>query len=208
MDVQEEGTVLSTHDHTTKGDNHENHEDVNLRKTQWSNKFQGILALLGFSVGLGNLWRFPYLCQRNGGGAFLIPYVISTAVVAVPLFILEVALGQFSAQGPIKVWAICPLMKGVGFCILFVTCIVVPYYSMVFAWALYYLYSSFSTVLPWTTCDNSWNTLQCTNVGAKTTYTDTNNTEYTSEDIRRGNSSSKQESPRTFGHTSTEEFWQ
>lgn len=37
-------------------------------KPQWSNKFQCIIALLGFSVGLGNLWRFPYVCQRNGGG--------------------------------------------------------------------------------------------------------------------------------------------
>ncbi|XP_071088598.1 sodium- and chloride-dependent GABA transporter 1-like [Haliotis cracherodii] len=191
---------------------------VNVRKPQWSNKFQGIIAVLGFSVGLGNLWRFPYVCQKNGGGAFLIPYFISTTVLAIPLFILEVALGQFSAKGPIKVWAMCPILKGVGFCILSISCIIVPYYSMVFAWALYYLYSSFSTVLPWTTCDNSWNTPPCIAVGEKRINTSilTNTTpieainisHYPNENTGYEHINRTQETTNILGHTSTEEFWQ
>ncbi|XP_046564505.1 sodium- and chloride-dependent betaine transporter-like [Haliotis rubra] len=193
------------------------HEEANVRKPQWSNKFQGIIAVLGFSVGLGNLWRFPYVCQKNGGGAFLIPYFISTTVLAIPLFILEVALGQFSGKGPIKVWAICPLMKGVGFCILCISCIIVPYYSMVFAWALYYIYSSFSAVLPWTTCGNSWNTPRCIAVGdarpnssvsTNTTIQDMNSTLYPNENIGYVHINRTKAITNSFGQTSTEEFWQ
>ncbi|XP_071091398.1 sodium- and chloride-dependent glycine transporter 2-like [Haliotis cracherodii] len=195
-----------------------NQENVDLRKPQWSNKFQGIIAVLGYSVGLGNLWRFPYICQKNGGGAFLIPYVISTAVLAIPLFILEVSLGQFSAKGPIKIWAICPLMTGLGFCILAVSCIIVPYYSMMFAWALYYIYSSFSAVLPWTTCGNPWNTPLCVVVGdngvnssiyIKTTQENVT-APYTTESTGHAkfNKTQKASESNVFGHTSTEEFWQ
>ncbi|XP_071082121.1 sodium- and chloride-dependent glycine transporter 1-like [Haliotis cracherodii] len=136
-----------------------------MTKAQWSNKFQSTIALLGYSVGLPNLWRFPYVCQRNGGGAFLIPHMFFTIIVAIPLFFLESYLGQFSRQGPIGVWAMCPLMKGIGICIMTLSCNCIPYLSMLLAWALYYFYSSFSTVLPWTTCGNSWNTPQCVAVG-------------------------------------------
>ncbi|XP_071086555.1 sodium- and chloride-dependent glycine transporter 1-like [Haliotis cracherodii] len=186
-------------------------------KPQWSNKFQCIIALLGFSVGLGNLWRFPYVCQRNGGGAFLIPHIIFTITVAVPLFFLEVALGQFSRKGPIGVWAMCPLMKGIGFSIMTLSCLIVPYYSMVFAWALYYIYSSFATVLPWTTCGNAWNTRQCVAVGAlrggvnRSTGIDgsiSNLTEYLAVKEVSGEANNSSGATKAFGHTATEEFWQ
>ncbi|XP_048241634.1 sodium-dependent noradrenaline transporter-like [Haliotis rufescens] len=68
-----------------------------------------------------------------------------------PLFFLDNALGQFSAQGPIKVWSMCPVMT----VILTLDCLIVPYFSMVFAWALYYVYCSYTPVLPWTTCGGS-----------------------------------------------------
>ncbi|XP_048259949.1 sodium- and chloride-dependent creatine transporter 1-like [Haliotis rufescens] len=143
----------------------EQYKGETMAKAQWSNKFQSTIALLGYSVGLPNLWRFPYVCQRNGGGAFLIPHMFFTIIVAIPLFFLEASLGQFSRQGPIGVWAMCPLMKGIGICIMTLSCNCIPYLSMLLAWALYYFYSSFSTVLPWTTCGNSWNTPQCVAVG-------------------------------------------
>ncbi|XP_046585407.1 sodium- and chloride-dependent glycine transporter 2-like [Haliotis rubra] len=191
-----------------------NQENVEQRKPQWSNKFQGIIAVLGYSVGLGNLLRFPYVCQKNRGGAFLIPYVISTAVLAIPLFILEVALGQFSAKGPIKIWSICPLMKGLGFCILTVSCIIVLYNSVVFSWGVYYIYSSFSNVLPWTTCGNPWNTPQCVVVGDtgvnSSVYmkpTNANDTTITAS-IGYATFNRSAQTSSVFGHTSTEEFWQ
>ncbi|XP_046546541.1 sodium- and chloride-dependent glycine transporter 2-like [Haliotis rubra] len=186
-----------------------------VEKAQWSNKFQSVIALLGFSVGLGNLWRFPYMCQRNGGGAFLIPHMIFTVIVAIPLFFLEAALGQFSRKGPIGVWALCPLMKGIGFGILIISIIIVPYYSVMFAWALYYIYSSFSTVLPWTTCGNSWNTPQCVAVGDSTRIPNNstdesrfNMTTYSYPMNASSETSMVTKVSNVFGHTATEEFWQ
>jgi solute carrier family 6 amino acid transporter-like protein 5/7/9/14 len=64
------------------------------------------------SVGLGNIWRFPYTAFRNGGGAFLIPYIVVLFLIGKPLYYIEMALGQFVAGGPIKVWALSPALKG------------------------------------------------------------------------------------------------
>ncbi len=78
----------------------------------WGYKIEFILACVGFAVGLGNVWRFPYLCFKNGGGAFLVPYVIMLAFVGLPIFFLEFAFGQFASLGPISIWTISPLFKG------------------------------------------------------------------------------------------------
>ena len=64
------------------------------------------------SVGLGNVWRFPSTAFKNGGGAFLIPYVIVLLFIGKPLYFLEMILGQFSSRGSVKVWAVTPIVKG------------------------------------------------------------------------------------------------
>ncbi|GCC19407.1 hypothetical protein chiPu_0018362 [Chiloscyllium punctatum] len=82
----------------------------------WNNKLQYILAQIGYSVGLGNVWRFPYLCQKNGGGAYLVPYFILLLIIGIPLFFLELAVGQRIRRGSIGVWNyICPRLGGIGF---------------------------------------------------------------------------------------------
>ncbi|XP_046544145.1 sodium- and chloride-dependent creatine transporter 1-like [Haliotis rubra] len=81
----------------------------------WTNKREYILSQIGFAVGLGTFWRFPYLCNRNGGGAFLIPYFCGIFLCAVPLFFLEVSIGQFSSRSAAHVWDMCPLFKGQDF---------------------------------------------------------------------------------------------
>jgi NSS family neurotransmitter:Na+ symporter len=63
-------------------------------RPQWKSRAGFILAALGSAVGLGNIWRFSYLCYANGGGAFLIPYVIALILVGIPLLILELGLGH------------------------------------------------------------------------------------------------------------------
>uniref|UniRef100_H3BXN3 Transporter n=1 Tax=Tetraodon nigroviridis TaxID=99883 RepID=H3BXN3_TETNG len=128
---------------------------------QWASKTEYILVVAGNVVGLGNVWRFPYLCYRYGGGAFLIPYTLLVVVFGIPLFLLETSLGQFTQEGFITCWRkICPLAQGVGYGYL-----VLKVYELVYiiiqAWALFYLVFSFRSELPWATCNNSWNTANC-----------------------------------------------
>uniref|UniRef100_H0ZEY0 Transporter n=1 Tax=Taeniopygia guttata TaxID=59729 RepID=H0ZEY0_TAEGU len=121
-----------------------------------------IMSCVGFAVGLGNVWRFPYLCYKNGGGVFLIPYLLIVFVGGIPIFFLEVALGQFMKQGGIAAWNIAPLFKGLGLASMVIVFFCNSYYIMILVWGLFYLVHSLTNTLPWATCGHSWNTEQCT----------------------------------------------
>eukprot|EP00063_Salmo_salar_P042870 XP_014017705.1 PREDICTED: sodium-dependent serotonin transporter [Salmo salar] len=128
----------------------------------WSKKMDFLLSVIGYAVDLGNVWRFPYICYQNGGGAFLLPYMLMAVFGGVPLFYMELALGQFHRSGCISIWKhICPIFKGVGFAICIIALYIAFYYNTIMAWALYYLLASFRPTLPWTTCSNPWNTVNC-----------------------------------------------
>ncbi|KAL8614152.1 hypothetical protein ACOMHN_026369 [Nucella lapillus] len=149
-------------------DSQEQHEGVSkgpagpaVERGSWGGKFEFLLTCIGYAVGLGNVWRFPYLCYRNGGGAFLIPYVCMLAVVGLPLFFLELAFGQFASLGPISIWRVNPLLKGLGYGMVIVSWLISLYYNVVISYVIFYLYSSLASVLPWTTCTNHWNTDRC-----------------------------------------------
>ncbi|KAL3227954.1 hypothetical protein MRX96_003887 [Rhipicephalus microplus] len=128
----------------------------------WGKKADFLLSVIGFAVDLSNVWRFPYLCYAYGGGAFLVPYLIMLAVGGIPLFFMELALGQYHRKGAITCWGrLVPLFKGVGYTVVMIAFYVDFYYNVIIAWALYYLVASFNTELPWTNCNNSWNTDHC-----------------------------------------------
>ncbi|XP_076024968.1 sodium-dependent proline transporter [Genypterus blacodes] len=133
-----------------------------LPRDQWGGKYEFLLSCIGYCVGLGNVWRFPYLCYRNGGGVFLIPYFIMLFITGVPLFLMELSLGQYGAAGPITVWKCCPLLKGIGIGMLCVSTLVCLYYNVIIAWTFYYLGSSFQSPLPWS-CDAIANAGLCGN---------------------------------------------
>ncbi|XP_056138822.1 sodium- and chloride-dependent GABA transporter 2-like [Lampris incognitus] len=128
----------------------------------WASKVEFLLSVAGNVVGLGNVWRFPYLCYKNGGGVFLVPYLVFVVTCGVPLFLLETAIGQYTQEGAITCWRkLCPLAEGIGYggqLILLYSCM---YYIIVLAWALFYLAFSFSSQLPWASCNNIWNTDAC-----------------------------------------------
>uniref|UniRef100_A0A493TUP5 Transporter n=1 Tax=Anas platyrhynchos platyrhynchos TaxID=8840 RepID=A0A493TUP5_ANAPP len=91
----------------------EEEKDQTLERGQWNNKLEYVLSVAGEIIGLGNVWRFPYLCYKNGGGAFFIPYLIFLFTCGIPVFFLETALGQYTSQGGVTAWRrICPLFEG------------------------------------------------------------------------------------------------
>ncbi|XP_055136034.1 sodium- and chloride-dependent transporter XTRP3 isoform X2 [Symphalangus syndactylus] len=119
----------------------------------WANPLQFVFACVSYSVGLGNVWRFPYLCQMYGGGSFLVPYIIMLIVEGMPLLYLELAVGQRMRQGSIGAWrTISPYLSGVGVASVVVSFFLSMYYNVVNAWAFWYLFHSFQDPLPWSVC--------------------------------------------------------
>ncbi|KAI5628641.1 sodium-dependent neutral amino acid transporter B(0)AT1-like [Silurus asotus] len=122
-------------------------------RPQWDNKAQYMLTCVGFCVGLGNVWRFPYLCQSHGGGAFMIPFLILLVLEGIPLLHLEFAIGQRLRKGSVGVWrSINPYLSGVGIASMLVSCMVGIYYNTIIAWVMWYLFNSFQDPLPWSQC--------------------------------------------------------
>eukprot|EP00092_Neocalanus_flemingeri_P007451 GFUD01008047.1.p1 GENE.GFUD01008047.1~~GFUD01008047.1.p1 ORF type:complete len:659 (+),score=176.58 GFUD01008047.1:50-2026(+) len=137
----------------TKQKKEESLEAGEAARVTWDSPVQFFFTVLGFCVGLGNIWRFPYLCQQNGGGAFIIPFLIMLIVVGMPLLLLELALGQKLRVGAAEAWKkVHPALAGVGYGSTIVATIVGCYYNVIIAWCIFYLGSSFTTTLPWSSC--------------------------------------------------------
>nr|XP_014703972.1 sodium-dependent neutral amino acid transporter B(0)AT1 [Equus asinus] len=128
-------------------------EEEASSRPKWDNKAQYMLTCVGFCVGLGNVWRFPYLCQSHGGGAFMIPFLILLVVEGMPLLYLEFAIGQRLRKGSVGIWSsIHPILKGVGIASMFVSLMVGLYYNTIIAWVMWYFFNSFQDPLPWSQC--------------------------------------------------------
>ncbi|CBY07021.1 unnamed protein product [Oikopleura dioica] len=124
----------------------------------WGSHLEFILSCIGYCVGLGNVWRFPYLAYENGGGVFFIPYFLMLFLVGIPLFYTELGMGQYSGEGTLGVWKCFPCAKGLGYGMIVVSFYVMIYYNVVIAWSVHYLFSGMQKILPWTKCNEWWNT--------------------------------------------------
>lgn len=118
-------------------------------RSQWKTRTGFLLAALGSAIGLGNIWRFPYVAWRNGGGAFLIPYLVALFVVGVPLLMLEFGLGHYSRRAfPAALAKIHPRLRWIGWwAVSFVMFGIVAYYGVVIAWCG--SYAAYSVTQPW-----------------------------------------------------------
>ncbi|KAL8582234.1 hypothetical protein ACOMHN_036991 [Nucella lapillus] len=135
-----------------------------MERGNWGRQLDFLLSCVGFAVGLGNVWRFPYLTYRNGGASFLFPYIIMLIIAGLPLFFMELALGQFSSEGPITAWQMSPFFAGIGYAMCTISGVVSVYYNVIITYAIYYMFVAFVNLdsdLPWANCNGTWATSQC-----------------------------------------------
>lgn len=117
---------------------------INNERESWGSRFGFIMATAGFAIGLGNIWRFPYVVGMNGGGAFLLIYVIICAVICVPLFMAEVSLGRKSQMNPIS--GMRKLTKKgspwvlIGWFGSIAALLIMSYYLMIIGWIFSYIF--------------------------------------------------------------------
>ena len=115
-----------------------------MEKTQKRSTFTGqlgfVLAAAGSAVGLGNIWRFPYLAAKDGGGLFLLIYLILALTFGFTLLITEIAIGRKTLRSPLTAYkAIHPKMGWVGILACLIPVLILPYYSAIGGWVLKYL---------------------------------------------------------------------
>ncbi len=111
-----------------------------MGREKWSSRTGFLLAGIGSAVGLGNVWRFPYIVGENGGGAFLIPYLIAIFVLGLPLMILEFSVGrEFKGSVVSSMKKIKGQLRWVGILVVLVSIMVLSYYLVVTGWTAAYL---------------------------------------------------------------------
>jgi len=117
-------------------------------RERWRSRSAFVMAAIGSAVGLGNIWRFPYVCYQNGGGAFLIPYLVALFTVGIPLLIVEFSIGQrFDSAAPRSFSLVNRRWEWAGWWAVAAAFIIAVYYSVIMAWCLCYL--SHSLGLSW-----------------------------------------------------------
>lgn len=117
---------------------------MDAERERWKSRLAFVMAAIGSAVGLGNLWRFPYICYKNGGGAFLIPYFVALITAGIPLMILELSLGhRFQGSAPHSFLSIRKGWEWVGWLALLIGFMITAYYNVVIAWGVDYLFYSF-----------------------------------------------------------------
>ena len=119
----------------------------------WSSRVTFILAVTGSAIGLGNIWKFPYIAGANGGGAFVIIYLICIFLIGFPIMVSEILLGRRGRRNPITSMKLLGKeetghgsWKIVGFIGLFSGFLILSYYSVIAGWTLHYFVLSLSGV--------------------------------------------------------------
>ena len=142
------------------------YDKLNVREQRgtWKHPLDFLFSCISVTVGLGNVWRFPYLCYKNGGGVFLIIYLTTMIFCGIPIVLQEVIIGQYLGEGGSTIIGkVCPILKGVGMSTMVMVTYYNIYYCVIISWSLYYFIASFVTIpdVPWNTCNGWWNSKMC-----------------------------------------------
>ncbi|AOV06976.1 sodium-dependent transporter [Sporosarcina ureilytica] len=121
------------------------------QRSQWGTRAGFIMAAVGSAVGLGNIWRFPYVAYENGGGAFFIPYLFALLTAGIPILIMEFTIGhKYRGSAPLSFFRMSgKKAEWLGWWGVFVSFVISTYYSVIIAWAMKYTIYSFN--LSWGT---------------------------------------------------------
>lgn len=116
---------------------------------EWSSRTAFILAATGSAVGLGNIWKFPYITGQNGGGAFVLVYVLCVALIGIPIMMAETMMGRRGRQSPINTMATLTEEAGgdgnwhyLGWMGVIAGFLILSYYSVIAGWALAYVFKA------------------------------------------------------------------
>ena len=116
-------------------------------REQWGSKMGFIMAAAGSAVGLGNIWKFPYITGENGGGAFVLVYLACIALIGVPIMLAELVIGRRGQKDPVGSFlAIKPNSPwaAVGFMGVLAGFIILSFYAVIAGWTLNYIIQSIS----------------------------------------------------------------
>lgn len=116
------------------------------QREHWSSHIGFILAAAGSAIGLGTLWKFPYVTGENGGGFFVFVYILCTFFIGIPIFIAELILGRKAQRGAVGIFATLThnstVWKGVGWLGVISSFLIMSYYSVLAGWGLNYVFMS------------------------------------------------------------------
>ncbi|MFC0559477.1 sodium-dependent transporter [Halalkalibacter alkalisediminis] len=110
-------------------------------REQWGTRAGFILAAIGSAVGLGNIWRFPYVAYENGGGAFFFPYLFALLTAGIPLLIMEFTIGhKYRGSAPLSYARLSKKTEWIGWWQIAISFVISTYYAVIIAWAMAYTY--------------------------------------------------------------------
>lgn len=113
------------------------------KREQWTGQYGFILAAVGSAIGLGNIWRFPGVAYTNGGGAFLIPYLVALLTAGIPILLLDYSLGhRYRGSSPTVFRRISRKWEALGWFQVIICLVIMAYYAVILAWAVRYMFFS------------------------------------------------------------------
>lgn len=123
-------------------------ETNSASRDHWTGQYGFLMAAIGSAIGLGNIWRFPGVAYSNGGGAFILPYLIALLFVGIPVLFLDYSLGhKYRGSAPLTFKRLNSKAESLGWFQVMVSFIITVYYAVIVAWAM--MYAIYSVRLAW-----------------------------------------------------------